>query len=290
MPNFITWDPSKIIFQLGSLQLRWYSAFWIIGLAAAFFVVLWLYRSQKIEQSKFEPLFIYCFIGILAGARLGHCLFYDPGYFLSHPLEIFIPAQKMADGSWHFTGYAGLASHGGTLGLMLALWIYVKRMKMPLWTVVDNIAIATPITACCIRLGNLFNSEIVGKPTTSDLGFIFVQNGEDFARYPAQLYEALAYFVFFFIGVGIYLWRRRLAGTGFFMGLCITCIFTFRFFIEFLKEVQEGWELDMVQAIGLNQGQMLSIPFVILGIVLLIKLPGAKKAKTATLQTSRNGQ
>ncbi len=280
MFSFIIWDPNKTILSIGGFELRWYSMFWILGLAIAFFVVLKLYKHQKIEDSKFEPLFLYCFVGILLGARLGHCLLYEPGYFLSHPLEIFLPMHKMDDGSWKFTGYAGLASHGGTLGLMIALWIYVKVVKVPLWTVVDNIAIATPITACCIRLGNLMNSEIVGKTTESPIGFIFVQNGEDFARHPAQLYEAIAYFILFIISLYVYhKWHRQTAGTGFFCGLCLAYIFIFRFFIEFLKEVQEGWENDMVNAIGLNQGQMLSIPFIIIGVWMLIKPPGKKKKK-----------
>ncbi|MBP3227485.1 MAG: prolipoprotein diacylglyceryl transferase [Bacteroidaceae bacterium] len=277
MLNFIIWNPDKVFFSLGGYEVRWYGLLWCIGLAAAYFVVLWLYRREKIGQDKFEPLFLYCFVGILAGARLGHCLFYEPGYFLSHPVEMFLPIRQTADGAWHVTGYAGLASHGGTLGLILALWLYVRRHKVPIWTVLDIIALATPLTACAIRLGNLMNSEIVGKATESALGFVFVQNGDDFARYPAQLYEALAYFLLFFVGLYFYLKARRSVGTGFYFGLCLTYIFTFRFFIEFLKEVQEAWERGMVSAIGLNQGQLLSIPFVALGLYALIKLPGKAK-------------
>ncbi|MBR6926078.1 MAG: prolipoprotein diacylglyceryl transferase [Bacteroidaceae bacterium] len=271
MLNYIIWNPDKVLFTLGSFEVRWYGLLWCIGLAAAYFIVQWIYRREKIGQDKFEPLFIYCFVGIILGARLGHCLFYEPAYFLSHPIEMFLPIRQLADGSWKLTGYAGLASHGGTAGIILALWLYVRRYKMPILTVVDIIGIATPITACAIRLGNLMNSEIVGKATESAMGFIFVQNGEDFARYPAQLYEALAYLLLLFIGLAFYLKSRYRIGTGFYFGLCLSYIFIFRFFIEFLKEVQEQWELNMVDAIGLNQGQMLSLPFALVGCYFLYK-------------------
>ncbi len=271
MLNYIIWNPDKVFFTLGSFEVRWYGLLWCIGLAAAYFIVQWIYRREKIGQDKFEPLFIYCFVGIILGARLGHCLFYEPAYFLSHPIEMFLPIRQLADGSWKLTGYAGLASHGGTAGIILALWLYVRRYKMPILTVVDIIGIATPITACAIRLGNLMNSEIVGKATESAMGFIFVQNGEDFARYPAQLYEALAYLLLLFIGLAFYLKSRYRIGTGFYFGLCLSYIFIFRFFIEFLKEVQEQWELNMVDTIGLNQGQMLSLPFALVGCYFLYK-------------------
>lgn len=260
------WDPSIIAFHVGSLEVRWYGICWCIGLALAYIVMLKLYKRQGIPQEKFDPLFMYCFVGILAGARLGHCLLYEPGYFLAHPLEMILPIHHMADGSWKFTGYAGLASHGGTLGLMIALWLYVKKTKVNLMRVLDDIAVATPIAACFIRLGNLMNSEIVGKYTGSDFGFVFVQLQETQPRYPAQLFEAIAYLLFFFIGLLLYRFYEKRVATGFFFGYCLTSIFAFRFVVEFLKEVQEPWELSMQQMIGLDQGQLLSIPFIILGI------------------------
>ena len=129
----IIWNPDLIAFQIGSLAIRWYSLFWTIGLAAAYVIVWRLYREQRIPQAKFDPLFIYCFLGILIGARLGHCLLYEPGYFLSHPLEMILPMRQDGLGHWHFTGYAGLASHGGTAGLMIALWLYVRSTKVRLF-------------------------------------------------------------------------------------------------------------------------------------------------------------
>ena len=265
MLEFITWAPDETAFTLGAFAVRWYSLCWCIGLALAYLVVYKLYRNQNIPQEKFDPLFLYCFFGILIGARLGHCLLYEPGYFLTHPIEMILPLRKLADGSYHFTGYAGLASHGGTFGLMLALWLYVRKTKVNIMRVLDNIAIATPVTASMIRLGNLMNSEIVGKPTDSAFGFIFANNGETFARYPGQLYEAMAYALLFVIFVAMYWKLKSKVGTGFFFGFCLTYIFTFRFLVEFLKEVQEAWEITMVNTIGLNQGQILSIPFIVLG-------------------------
>lgn len=261
----IIWNPDKVAFSILGHDVVWYGVMWVIGLALAYVVVLKLYKDQQIADEKFDPLFIYCFCGILLGARLGHCLLYEPGYFLTHPLEMLLPIKQMPEGGWRCTGYAGLASHGGTLGLIIALWLYVRKTGLNWMRVMDNIAVATPITACFIRLGNLMNSEIVGKPTDSPLGFVFVQNGEDFARYPGQLFEAAFYLLLFPIGLWLYRRYKVKVGTGFFFGWVLTCIFTFRFFIEFLKDVQEPWELDMVSAIGLNQGQMLSIPFVLVG-------------------------
>lgn len=309
IPNYINWNPDLFAIQLGSFGIRWYSLMWLIGLASGYLIVKRLYKEQNYPNEKFEPLFIYCFVGIIAGARLGHCIFYQPDYFLASAkgvFEMFIPIKLMGSGvgdslstgQWKFIGYEGLASHGGTLGLMLALWTYCKRQKMKLWTVLDFIAIATPVCACCIRLGNLMNSEIIGKVTDVPWAFIF-ERVDQYPRHPGQLYEAIAYAILFFIGWFIY--RRTckpkeqgrgvrtdftsskqstnqkqpslfgeglgerihytLTGSGFFFGLCLFYIFTFRFFIEWTKENQEAFE----QGMTFNMGQLLSIPFIILG-------------------------
>ena len=257
----ITWNPDLVAFSIGSVEVRWYSLMWCIGLAIAYYVVYRLYKDQNIPEKKFDPLFLYCFLGILIGARLGHCLLYEPEYFLAHPMEMFLPIRYDAAGDWHFTGYAGLASHGGTAGIIIALWIYVKRQKVNFIRVIDNIAVATPITACCIRLGNLMNSEIVGKYTNSDYGFVFERLGDTAPRHPGQLYEAIAYFVFFLVSLWLYKKYSHKIGTGFFFGLDILLIFTFRFFIEYTKEIQEAFEAGL----PFDMGQLLSIPFIALG-------------------------
>ena len=277
---YIVWNPNPVAFHLGHLGVRWYSLCWLIGLVLAYFVVKWLYKDQHVKDEYFDPLFIYCFFGIIIGSRLGHCLFYQPDYFLSswdHVVEMFLPIQHTAAG-WKFVGYEGLASHGGTIGLMIALWLYYRKTHMNLWQVLDDIAIATPTTACFIRLGNLMNSEIIGKVTDVPWAFIFEQV-DKMPRHPGQLYEAMAYFVFFFVGLWLYKKYKNKVGTGFFFGFCLTSIFTFRFFIEFTKDIQVAFEAGL----SLNMGQLLSIPFVVLGVACMIggkwmnKL-GAKKS------------
>ena len=262
---YILWNPDLVAFNIGGYAVRWYGLCWVAGLLAAYMIVKHLYKEQKIKPELFDPLFIYCLLGILVGARLGHCLLYEPGYFLSsgkHLIEMILPIHFMNDGSWKYTGYEGLASHGGTIGLIIALWLYVRRTKINIWRVLDNVAIATPITACCIRLGNLMNSEIIGKATDVPWAFIF-ERVDMIPRHPGQLYEAIAYAIFFFVGWYFYRKKPQRVGTGFFFGLCITLIFTARFFIEFTKDIQEDFEASML----LNMGQLLSIPFVIVGIL-----------------------
>lgn len=301
----IHWNPDPEIFVLfGTLPLRYYGLLWLIGLALAYLIVQRQYRDRLIGDKKFEPLFFYCFIGILVGARLGHCLFYQPEYYLNHIAEMLLPVKFLPDGGWKWTGYEGLASHGGTLGLIIALWLYCRKTQMHYMDVLDMIAVATPVTACCIRLANLMNSEIIGRPTDVPWAFVF-ERVDMVPRHPAQLYEALAYLLFF-IGM-VVLYRRGLrkakaeAGLdgqqsqtqgvrtdfsqkkmggnksvlpyltsgypqGFFFGLCLTEIFTFRFFIEFLKENQVSFEEGMT----LNMGQWLSIPFVVIGLYFML--------------------
>jgi prolipoprotein diacylglyceryl transferase len=260
------------------LTFRWYSLCWLVGLLLAYLVVKRLYKEQKIKDELFDPLFIYCFIGILVGARLGHCIFYQPDYFLTSFngfVEMFLPIHIMPDGSWKMTGYAGLASHGGTFGLMLALWLYCKKTKLSLWTVLDNIAIATGTTACFIRLGNLMNSEIIGRATDVPWAFIF-ERVDQLPRHPGQLYEAIAYALLFIILWIIYKrstqhpapsTQHPQVGTGWYFGFCLTYIFTFRFFIEYTKEIQEAFEASL----PIDMGQILSIPFVILGVWCMVR-------------------
>ena len=277
---FITWNPSLEVFSIGAFSMRWYSLMWLIGLAMAYLMVRWLYKKQGIPNEKFEPLFIYCFMGILVGARLGHCIFYQPDYFLTSwkgVIEMLLPIKIDAMGGWHMIGYQGLASHGGTLGLIITLLLYVRRFKVPVWTVLDNIAIATGITACCIRIGNLMNSEIVGKITDESLpwAFWFVQNDGPqniVLRHPGQLYEAIAYALLFGLMFWLYKKMPQRVGTGFYFGLCLAYIFTFRFFIEYFKEVQEAFE----EGLPFDMGQILSIPFIIIGVYCMVK--GLKKA------------
>ena len=170
----INWNPNPELFNLfGSLPIRYYGLLWVVGIALAYVIVHRQYHDRKIDEKTFEPLFFYCFFGILVGARLGHCLFYQPDYYLNHFWEMILPVKFLPDGGWKFTGYEGLASHGGTLGLIIALWMYCRKTKMHYMDVLDMIAVATPVTACCIRLANLMNSEIIGKPADVPWAFVF---------------------------------------------------------------------------------------------------------------------
>ncbi|MBQ8712254.1 MAG: prolipoprotein diacylglyceryl transferase [Prevotella sp.] len=267
---YIMWNPSLEAFSIGPMTFRWYSLCWLVGLLVAYLVVKQLYKDQKIKDELFDPLFIYCFIGILAGARLGHCIFYQPDYFLTSFkgfVEMLLPIHFTADGGWKMTGYAGLASHGGTAGLMLALWLYCKKTKLSLWTVLDNIAIATGTTACFIRLGNLMNSEIIGKVTDVPWAFVF-ERVDALPRHPGQLYEAIAYALLFIIMIWMYRADKSTkVGTGWYFGFCLTYIFTFRFFIEYTKEIQEAFEASL----PIDMGQILSIPFIILGVWCMVR-------------------
>lgn len=270
MPSLLTinWNPDPELFNLfGSFPIRYYGLLWGIGIVLACIIVQRQYRDRKISEDKFTPLFFYCVIGITLGARLGHCIFYDWGYYQNHLIEMILPIKQFPNEGWKWIGYRGLASHGGTLGLIIALWLYCRRTKMHYMDVLDMIAVATPICACFIRLANLMNSEIIGKPTDVPWAFVFEQV-DMLPRHPAQLYEAIAYFIFF-LGM-VYLYKKSDHGTklhrGFFFGLCLTEIFTFRFFVEFLKENQ----VDFENAMTLNMGQWLSIPFVIIGIYFML--------------------
>ena len=262
---YINWNPSLTTI----FGMRWYGLCWLLGLLGAYLIVKRLYKQQGIKAELFEPLFFYCFFGILIGARLGHCLFYQPDYYLtsfSHFVEMILPIHFLPNGGWKFTGYEGLASHGGTLGLMIALWIYVRKTKVGIWTVLDNVAIATPIAAFFIRIGNLMNSEIIGKVTDVPWAFVF-ERVDMMPRHPGQLYEAITYAILLFIGFAVYKKYPQRVGTGFYFGLCLTYIFTARFFIEYTKEIQEEFEASL----PLDMGQLLSIPFIIIGIVCMLR-------------------
>ena len=274
--SYIVWNPDLEAFHLGPISVRWYGLMWLIGFALGYFIVKRLYKEQKIKDELFDPLFIYCFFGILIGARLGHCIFYQPQDFLTSwkgIVEMIFPILIGNDGSWlgqtfgfYIIGYAGLASHGGTLGLMIALWLYVRKTKLSIWTVLDNIAIATGSMACCIRLGNLMNSEIIGKITDVPWAFIF-ERVDKVPRHPGQLYEAIAYAILFCIMWVLHKKMPEKIGTGWYFGFCLTYIFTFRFFIEYTKEIQEAFEASL----PIDMGQILSIPFIILGVYCMIR-------------------
>ena len=280
----INWNPNPELFNLFGISIRYYGLLWAVGIFFAYVVVHYQYRDKKIEEKKFDPLFFYCFFGILIGARLGHCLFYDPGYYLSHFWEMVLPIKFMPDGNWKFTGYEGLASHGAAIGIIAGLWYYSRKVsKKSIFWILDRAVIPIALAGFFIRTGNLMNSEIVGLPTNMPWGFRFMNSdlpNPELPRHPAQLYEAICYLFSFFVLMYLY-WRTNVKKKmGFIFGAFLILIFSARFIIEFVKEVQEPWEAGM----ALNMGQILSIPFILAGIFMLWyskKLPdeGEKKGK-----------
>ena len=269
---YIYWQPDEIAFHLGHYGVHWYSLCWLIGLALGFFLMQWLYKRHKYPEEKFDPLFLYVFLGVLIGARLGHCLFYQPDYFLSsgkHFIEMLLPIKFLDAGGWKFTGYEGLASHGGVAGMLIGLYLYIRKYKMPAWVVLDFMGICSGITATFIRLGNLMNSEIIGKETDVPWAFIFA-NVDQAPRHPGQLYEALFYLFTFIVILLIYRKHPEKVGTGFYFGLCLTMIFTFRFFIEYTKEIQEAFEAGL----PIDMGQILSLPLIALGVWAMVRSRG----------------
>jgi prolipoprotein diacylglyceryl transferase len=267
----VVWNIDPSIIQIGNFHLRYYSVCWALAFALGYYLLSKIYKREQIDISYLESLFIYIFIGIVAGARLGHCLFYeDAGYYLTHPVEMLLPIAKNANGSWFISGYAGLASHGGAIGIIIALLLYAYVKKVNLWKVTDKLGIVAPLGGCIIRLGNLFNSEIVGK--ASDLPWAFVFKRIDgIPRHPSQLYEAICYLAIFGFVYYQYTYHKEKHHPGFYFALSMLLIFTFRFILEYTKEVQELFELSMRQTYGMDMGQLLSLPFILAGIFLLVK-------------------
>ncbi|MRT94586.1 prolipoprotein diacylglyceryl transferase [Ancylomarina sp. 16SWW S1-10-2] len=194
--NFINWDIDPEIVNLFGFSIRYYGLLFVTGLLLCTFILGWIFKKENIPQKDLDKLWIYAIIGIFVGARLGHCLFYQPSYFLAHPLEAILPVEFPPEGGFKFIGYRGLASHGGALGLIFAIILYARKTKHSIIDTIDLIAVVAALGGCFIRLANLMNSEIIGMPTTKPWGFVF-KRVDMIPRHPAQLYEALAYLIIF---------------------------------------------------------------------------------------------
>jgi prolipoprotein diacylglyceryl transferase len=263
--NFIHWGPDPEIINFFGFSLRYYGILFVVGLVLCIYILGWIFKREKIPSENLEKLSIYAMIGILAGARLGHCLFYEPSYYLSHPLEMFLPIAMPSDGGIEFIKYQGLASHGGTLGLLIALYFYSRKTKHSMVDTIDLIAIVAGLSFGFIRLGNFMNSEIIGLSTTKPWGVIF-ERVDNLPRHPTQLYEAISYFIIFAVMMILYIKMRDRLKNGFFFGLGSVLFFTARFLVEFVKENQVGFEDEMT----FNMGQLLSLPYIVVGIGFII--------------------
>lgn len=266
----INWSPSPEIFSIGPVHIRYYSVLFVSGFIIGYYIFVKFFKREGLPVEILDTL-LYTLLGsAVIGARLGHCLFYEPEYYLARPWEIL----KIWEG--------GLASHGGAIAILIAIWYYVRKYGKKhnfnyIW-LMDRIGIATALAGALIRLGNLMNSEIYGNPTSLPWGFIFELRGETVAKHPTQLYEALAYLFTFVSLMWLYYKHLNKLKQGTLFGLFLIGIFGARFFIEFIKEPQVSFE----QSMTLNMGQWLSIPFVIAGAVLI--LYGIKKGIPAELQ------
>ncbi len=252
---YIHWNVSPEIFSLGPLHVRWYGLMFAVGFLFGYSHVEKMFKHESLELKWLESLFIYMIAATIIGARLGHVFFYGWDYYSQHPIEILYVWQ------------GGLASHGGTLGILIALYFWSKKVsKRSILWVLDRVVVPTALVAALIRFGNLMNSEIYGVETTMPWGFIFERNQETVAKHPTQIYESLSYLITF--GVMLYMYWKTKAKDyqGLIFGVFFTMIFTARFLIEYIKEDQEAFEATM----SLNMGQWLSIPFILAGIILAV--------------------
>ncbi|MFW5830981.1 MAG: prolipoprotein diacylglyceryl transferase [Prolixibacteraceae bacterium] len=254
--NYITWNADPEIFNLGPFSIRWYGLLFATGFLAGYYIVERMFKFENENLKWLDSLFVYLIVATIIGARLGHVFFYGWDYYSQNPEEIFMVWQ------------GGLASHGGAIGILIAMYLYSKFVtkRSMLWTL-DRVVVPTALVGAMIRTGNLMNSEIYGVQTDLPWGFIFERVGETVPKHPTQIYEALAYLITF--GILMYLYWKTDARKkqGLILGAFFILIFTARFFIEFVKEVQEPFEATM----ALNMGQWLSIPFVLLGIFLVVR-------------------
>ena len=253
---FIHWNVSPEIFSLGPVHVRWYGLMFAVGFLFGLQHGEKMFKHENLDPKWLESLFYYLIIATIVGARLGHVLFYGWDYYSQHPIEILYIWQ------------GGLASHGGVLGIIIAMFIWSKYVsKRSILWVLDRVVVPSVFVAALIRFGNLMNSEIYGMPTTLPWGFIFERNHETVAKHPTQIYEALCYLATF--GVMLYMYWKTKAKDyqGLIVGVFFVMVFTARFFIEFIKEVQESFENSM----SLDMGQWLSIPFVLTGIFLIVR-------------------
>ena len=279
---FINWDISPEIFNLGGISIRYYGLLFAVAFILGYKVEEKMFKSEGLPMAWLDKLWLYVAIATIVGARLGHCIFYDWAYYSQHPLEMILPVRFSPE--FKFTGYQGLASHGAAIGIIAGLWYYSRKVsKKSIFWILDRAVIPIALAGFFIRTGNLMNSEIVGLPTNMPWGFRIMNSdlpNPELPRHPAQLYEAICYLFSFFVLMYLY-WRTNVKKKmGFIFGAFLILIFSARFIIEFVKEVQEPWEAGM----ALNMGQILSIPFILAGIFMLWyskKLPdeGEKKGK-----------
>ena len=263
--NYVNWNVDPVMFHLGNFGLRYYSIGFLLAFFFGYVILNRMFKHEKVETKYLDSLVVWMFLAVLVGARLGHCLFYEPDYFCTseHWLEIFLPFNIKTG---QFTGYQGLASHGAAIAVILMIWFFSRKNNINAWWIFDRLVIVVALGGAFIRLGNLFNSEIYGVQTSLPWGFIFERNGETVPKHPTQLYEALAYFLIFAACMVAYMIKKGKLHNGRLFGFWLIALFGVRILIEFIKEEQVDFEKSMT----LDMGQWLSIPLVFMGVVLVV--------------------
>lgn len=266
----IVWNPSSEGIKItDSFTIHYYSLMWIVAFLIGYYIMKKIYKRENETQENLDALFIYSVIGLLLGARLGEAFFYSWDYFKDHLIEILLPIREDPSGSilgikgYKFYGFRGLASHGAAVGMIISMYLYNrKHLKRSVLWILDRVVIPVAIGAICVRLGNFFNSEMVGFPTDGPSGIVFKALGEDFARHPGQLYEAFGY-IFVFLILWLTYWKTEKRNkTGYLFGLFLVMLFAVRFLMEYFKEAQVDERAEWL----FNTGQLLSIPFILIGL------------------------
>lgn len=268
--QYITWNVNPTAFALGSFEIRWYGILFACVFAAGYMILDYILKKEKQSPKMIDSLLMYVVIAVIVGARLGHCFFYEPSYYLAHPIEILY----IRDG--------GLSSHGAAFTILFALWLIARKYQKKYLWILDRVVMVVALGGLFIRTGNLMNSEIFGLPTTLPWGFRFIRSASWYEPpcnalpcHPTQIYEALSYFFIFICLIRYFFKQHSRLKDGIIFGWFLIGVFGMRFLIEFLKANQEPWEDQYL----LNMGQILSIPFVILGVaILFIRKRQANKA------------
>ncbi|MBT6568470.1 MAG: prolipoprotein diacylglyceryl transferase [Flavobacteriales bacterium] len=270
----VNWAPSESLFEFFGIGVRFYSLMFVIAFSYGFYLMKKIFKKEDIKIEYLDPILFYMVLSTLIGARLGHVFFYDWNYYQNHLLEILLPIREIRGSSmlfgtiegYKFIGYRGLASHGAVIGILIGIALYQRQYKFRSWIwILDRLTIPATIGGAFVRLGNFYNSEIVGKFTNSSFGVVFQNNGERLPRHPAQLYEAFGYVILFFLLRSLY--NQNKTQKGFLLGVYFTGIFSIRFLVEYVKESQGGFEKILPM---LSTGQWLSIPLVLFGIGLIV--------------------
>ncbi len=263
----IYWEPSTTLFKIGSFGIHYYSLMFVIAFVAGLGIMKRMYIKEKVDVKVLDPMLNYIVISTLLGARLGHVFFYDWAYYKQNLVEILLPIATTTEGGYRFVGFSGLASHGAAISILLGIVLYQRNYPYkPLLWILDRLIIPTTLGAALVRIGNFFNSEIVGNYTGNNFGVVFVNRGDTMPRHPAQLYESIGYILLFFLLR--YLYKNTSKKDGFLLGVFMSVLFSIRFLVEFVKASQGGFETFLP---ALSTGQWLSLPLIAAGLILVYR-------------------